>query len=164
MKIWDVRKLRDSRSATKYKAPDPLAFYHATKSVNSAFVSPSGKSVVCTTMANRLDLLEDVHLATSSDSGKLPTIKPAKRIVHDNMTGRWLSTFMAQWHPSLDVFCVGSMSRPRCVEVFDAQGTCMRSVAGDALTAVASRCCFHPSEAQLVIAGGNSSGRVTIIR
>lgn len=71
---------------------------------------------------------------------------------------------MARWHPSLDYFCVGSMDRPRVVEVFDAEGDRIRGVSGDSLTAVASRCCFHPSIDQLVLVGGNSSGRVTIIR
>jgi hypothetical protein len=108
-------------------------------------------------MANRLDLLQDVHLAANS-------VKAAKRIVHDNMTGRWLSTLMAQWHPSLEVFCVGSMLKPRCVQVFDAGGSCLRGATGAALTAVASRCCFHPSESRVTIAGGNSSGRVAVVR
>jgi hypothetical protein len=113
-------------------------------------------------MANRLDLLENVHLATNAKA--TATFKAAKRIVHDNMTGRWLSTFMAQWHPSLDVFCVGSMLKPRCVQVFDSAGNCLREAAGSAMTAVASRCCFHPSETHITIAGGNSSGRVTVVR
>ncbi len=71
---------------------------------------------------------------------------------------------MAKWHPSLDVFVVGSMSHPRTMEIFDADGNLLRGVQGDALTAVVSRCCFHPSTEQLVLAGGNSSGRVTIVR
>jgi hypothetical protein len=168
VKVWDLRKFQDSRTAKRYKAPVPLAAYNATKSVNSAFVSPSGRFVVCTTMANRLDLLEDVHLASSSSGGggnKTPaTLQASKRVVHDNMTGRWLSTFMAQWHPSLDVFCVGSMLKPRCVQIFDAHGTCLQSATGSAMTAVASRCCFHPSEDRITIVGGNSSGRVTVVR
>ena len=71
---------------------------------------------------------------------------------------------MATWHPSEDIFCVGSMRRPRALEVFDANGELLRAIQGDALTAVASRCCFHPRSDRLTVVGGNSSGRVTVLR
>jgi len=152
------------------KKPKPIASYNGGKSVNSAFFSPSGKYVVSTTMANKLDVFEDFHVKTSpskSASALDKNIKPVRSIRHDNMTGRWLTTFMTQWHPSLDCFVVGSMRKPRCVEVFDGSASssadCV-TLSGEALTAVASRCCFHPSEHNLTIVGGNSSGRVTVIR
>lgn len=157
--MWDLRKFQDSRNGKNHHSPVALASYNCGKSVNSAFFSPSGRSVVTTTMANKLDLFENLHQATTS---KAP--KPMTSIRHDNMTGRWLSTFMANWHPEEDIFVVGSMERPRCVEVFDDHGRCLHTVSGSALTAVASRCCFHPSTSKLTIVGGNSSGRVTIIR
>lgn len=157
VKLWDLRKLGDSRTAGKYKAPQPIAYYNSGKSVNSAFFSPSGRYVVSTTMANKLDLFEKFQNASSVH-------KPVNSIRHDNLTGRWLTTFMARWHPLLDYFCVGSMQRPRAVEVFDCNGKLLRTIRGEALTAVASRCCFHPSVDRLILAGGNSSGRVTVIR
>lgn len=106
---------------------------------------------------NTLDMLHDCHLSKDK-------LKPATRVKHDNMTGRWLTTFNANWHPSLDMFVVGSMQKPRMIEVFDGYGKKMRDFHGDALTAVASRCCFHPSTDKVVIVGGNSSGRVTVAR
>lgn len=117
-------------------------------------------------MANKLDIFDNMHLFGSPKKKKSSAVvKPYKSIRHDNMTGRWLTTFQAVFHPELDIFCVGSMRKPRAVELFDASSaTMMRAVTGEALTAVASRLCFHPRSDKLVLAGGNSSGRVTIIR
>jgi hypothetical protein len=112
-------------------------------------------------MNNYLDLTDDMHTLSG-------TVKATKKIRHDNHTGRWLSTFMAQWHPTMtsqELFVVGSMRQPRTVELFDgSDGKLLRGVNGESLTAVVSRCCFHPSEDRLVVVGGNSSGRVTVAR
>jgi hypothetical protein len=134
-------------------------------------------------MADKLEVFKDLHLAGCDDDTASTKKKstgrgvgvtsnsnlgPTTRFYHDNRTGRWLSTFMASYHPSLDIFCVGSMHKPRCIEVFDnSTSKCIslvKSVTGDRLTAVNSRCCFHPRTDQIIIAGGNSSGRVTIVR
>lgn len=78
--------------------------------------------------------------------------------------GRWLTTFQAMWHPRLDIFCSGSMKKPRCIEIFDAKGNLLREVTGESLGSVMSRTCFHPSTNNLVMVGANSSGRVVAIR
>jgi WD40 repeat protein len=170
--LWDVRQFvaatRTAKSTTKTStARVPIASYHGTKSINSAFFAPSGKSVVATTMHNRLDVLVDFQTETG------PVHKAVRSIRHDNHTGRWLTTFHAVWHPTLDVFGVGSMARPRVVDVFTTADTNTSPVSnevhhetrgGDLLTAVASRVAFHPRTDRLVLAGGNSSGRVTIVR
>jgi WD40 repeat protein len=155
VKIWDIRRMKGTSK--------PIATQNAGKSVNSAFFSPSGRSIVTTTQANTLEILEDAHLSTD-------VIKaPKHRIRHDNHTGRWISTFQAKWHPSTSLpeesFVVGSMSRPRTIEVFSGDsGKLLRGICGDALAAVASRCCFHPNADRLIVVGGNSSGRVTVAR
>ena len=113
-------------------------------------------------MNNKLDILKDFHLEKTK-AGSASKVKPAKSIRHDNMTGRWLTTFQAVWHPKYDMFGVGSMSKPRVVEIF-AQEECQRAVGGEALTAVVSRLAFHPRKDRIILAGGNSSGRVTIVR
>jgi hypothetical protein len=130
-------------------------------------------------MANKLDLFENVHLSNcekgnnklSSTTKEPSTMQPYKSIRHDNMTGRWLTTFQAIFHPHIDVFAVGSMRQPRCIEIFDPteynkakNDGLLHTVSGNALTAVASRLAFHPRTDQLVLVGGNSSGRVTIVR
>eukprot|EP00551_Chaetoceros_affinis_P009608 CAMPEP_0203677532 /NCGR_PEP_ID=MMETSP0090-20130426/28521_1 /ASSEMBLY_ACC=CAM_ASM_001088 /TAXON_ID=426623 /ORGANISM="Chaetoceros affinis, Strain CCMP159" /LENGTH=117 /DNA_ID=CAMNT_0050544443 /DNA_START=13 /DNA_END=366 /DNA_ORIENTATION=- len=117
-------------------------------------------------MSDNLDIFTDFHLNTGV------VTKPTHRIRHNNQTGRWLSTFMAQWHPSIsssspneELFVVGSMQQPRTMQIFDgSKGELVRGIQGDALTAVVSRCCFHPSVEKLIAAGGNSSGRVTVAR
>jgi WD40 repeat protein len=152
--IWDVRKINSSTTA-------PIVKQHNSKSINSAFFSPNGMHLLTTTMADTLDIINDSHLM------KGIIAKPDHRIRHNNRTGRWLSTFMAQWHPSAstDLFVVGSMMHPRTLQIFDAsRGEVVRDVQGESLTAVVSRCCFHPSEQKLISAGGNSSGRVTVTR
>ncbi len=112
-------------------------------------------------MSNRLEIVEDPHLAAG-------VMSPRISVHHDNQTGRWLSTFMARWHPGWyddrEIFVVGSMKQPRCMEVYDRNGVLLREIRGDAITAVASRCCFHPDPNRLVVVGGNGSGRVTIAR
>lgn len=153
VKLWDLRRLAKNQDS-------PVAEYFGGKSINSAFFSPKGQYVVATTMSDKLDILKDFHLEKRSNK---PT-KPWKSIRHDNRTGRWLTTFNARWHPSLDIFCVGSMAHPRRIEIFSPETYLVRGVSGDALTAVASRCCFHPTSDRLIVVGGNSSGRVTIVR
>lgn len=155
MNIWDIRKFQNRR---KGKSPTPLSTQHAEKSVNSAFFSPSGSTLLSTTMSNTLDLTKDAHLFNEK------TLEPTRRVRHDNHTGRWLCTLMAQWHPSMDIFVVGSMRKPRAIELFDSAGDELRAIQGESLTAVASRCCFHPSQDMLILVGGNSSGRVTVVR
>ena len=75
---------------------------------------------------------------------------------------------MARWHPctftNKEIFVVGSMKKPRCIEIFGHDGELLREIEGDALTAVASRCCFHSNANKLVVVGTNSSGRVTVAR
>lgn len=158
VQVWDLRTMTGSLS----KKPKPLAWQNVGKSVNSAFFSPSGKRLLTTTMMDHLDILEDAHLA----SGLIKA--PKTRIKHDNHTGRWLSTFMARWHPATfsgeEIFVSGSMNKPRTIEIFGVDGSLLRAIRGDALTAVASRCCFHPSTEKLIVIGGNSSGRLTIAR
>jgi hypothetical protein len=189
VRTWDIRMFGGSRSSVASQrqrqgnatrqAPKPIASYHSSLSVNSAFFSPSGQYVVSTTMANRLDIFENAHLHLAG-SATATTMKPTTTVNHDNRTGRWLSTFMARWHPELDIFVVGSMQRPRSMEVFHSirgqddhnhderrgnnKRLMLQTIQGDALTAVASRCCFHRSTDKLIIVGGNSSGRVTVVR
>lgn len=151
--LWDIRKF-GSRGK---KTPKPIGSQSIGRSVNSAFFSPSGNSLLTTSMANRLDLIDDAHLQSG-------TLKPTKSIKHDNQTGRWLVTFQARWHPQLDIFVSGSMGKPRRMESFDSKGRLIRAVTGEELTSVMSRCCYHPSTEKLTMIGGNSSGRVAVIR
>ena len=188
VKLWDLRKVKQPKKTNAAAAglsstlPKPIVAYHGGRSINSAYFSPSGKHVLTTTMNNKLDLLDDFHLQTAAATStkNIKYINPNQSLYHDNHTGRWLSTFMARFHPSMDIFCVGSMQQPRRVEIFTASAAAssssssssttkqkqhlLRGITGDALTAVVSRCCFHPRRDRLIVVGGNSSGRVTVVR
>jgi len=156
--LWDIRHFQ----AGSKGGPVAMARSISSKSINSAFFSPSGKNIVTTTMANTLDIFMDAHTKSNLIS------KPTHRIRHDNQTGRWLSTFMARWHPTHtneEIFVVGSMQQPRTVEVFDAsKGEVVRGIQGSSLSSVMSRCCIHPSQTEMMILGGNSSGRMIVAR
>lgn len=136
--LWDIRKFKSIKSGTNV---EPIATQRSSKSINSAFFSPSGKNLLTTTMSDTLDLISDCHLQSGLIS------KPTHRIRHDNRTGRWLSTLMAQWHPAAtneELFIVGSMSRPRRMEFFNGDnGKMLKGLSGEFLTAVVSRCCYR---------------------
>ena len=156
VRLWDIRKF-GSRKAKK--SPQALSSFDVGYSISSSYFSPSGQTLLTTSFANRIDLIDNAHLQTNKRK-----LDITKSIKHNNNTGRWLSTFMATWHPSQDVFVVGSMNKPRCIEVYDNTGKLLRPIQGDALASVMSRCAFHPSTEELMIVGGNSSGRVVAIR
>ncbi|CAB9512984.1 WD repeat-containing protein 76 [Seminavis robusta] len=173
VKFWDLRKMTTRKKVSNPFEPKAayLGEHFNEKSVNSAFFSPSGDYLMTTNMAHTLNIYHKAHLqlTTSARSSggekKENLVEPIHMIRHDNHTGRWLATFMAQWHPSLDIFCVGSMAKPRAVDVYDGEsGDHMRAIRGETLSSVFSRCCFHPSLEHLILVGGNSSGRVSVIR
>jgi len=143
---------------SKTKKSKKISQENYNLSVNSAFFSPSGKSLMSVTMTNHIHITHNAHLQKS-------TFEPTERLLHNNKTGRWLTTFRAEWHPTKreDIFVIGCMKQPRRIEIFDSLSTeLLGEISGDGLTAVASRCCFHPSEKNLIVFGGNSSGRVTV--
>ena len=166
VRLWDIRKfgsrkakLSRPKNSTTKKPPQALSSLDVGYSISSSYFSPSGQTLLTTSFANRIDLIDNAHLQTNKRK-----LDITKSIKHNNNTGRWLSTFMATWHPSQDVFVVGSMNKPRCIEVYDNTGKLLRPIQGDALASVMSRCAFHPSTEELMIVGGNSSGRVVAIR
>jgi len=150
IQLFDIRNLKKSNNK-------PVACRTFSKSVNSAYFSPSGSRVLATTMSDTLDIYKDFHLKNAN------LMSPDRRIAHNNQTGRWLTTFQAAWHPNEDIFVVGSMAQPRCMEIFNENGI-IRSVRGEMLSSVASRCCFHPSTDNIVCLGGNSSGKMFFLK
>jgi hypothetical protein len=155
-----------------------------TKSINAANVSPDGRFLISVSQDNTLRTW--ANFISKSDN----TVCSVTH--HDNHTGRWLSTFRPAFDPKQGhVMVLGSMHRPRQIEVFSPQSTqvagnkskkaspspkavsdageesnvsltCLATLKDDYLASVCSRNCFHPSLD--IIAGGNSSGRVHILR
>ncbi|MEQ2186154.1 WD repeat-containing protein 76, partial [Goodea atripinnis] len=74
---------------------------------------------------------------------------------------RWLSKISAVWDPKQeDCFVVGSMKRPRRVEVFHESGRLLHSFMDENVGTVLSVTAFHPTRNALL--GGNSSGRMHV--
>jgi WD40 repeat protein len=159
--IYDVRKASSSRDTKSLKPLHQLALH--SKSINAAYISPNGQFIVSVSQDNTVRAWTD--FAT-------PGAKPQSGLLrHDNHTGRWLSTFRPAFDPKSETaFVLGSMDRPRKMEVFNptrsgsgpASINLLANLKGDFLGSVCSRNCFHAS--MNIIAGGNSSGRVHILR
>ncbi|XP_009468473.1 PREDICTED: WD repeat-containing protein 76 [Nipponia nippon] len=149
--IYDVRYL-------KPKGNQPVSNLKGhTRSVASAYFSPgTGNRVVTVCADDKLRVYDTTSL--SSTVAVLSTIR------HNNNTGRWLTRFRAIWDPKQeDCFVVGSMARPRQIEVFQDTGKLLHSFYNiDCLGSVCSINVIHPSKNILV--GGNSSGRLHVFK
>ncbi|XP_064477316.1 WD repeat-containing protein 76-like [Ornithodoros turicata] len=148
-KIWDRRKMSK-------RQPEPIATLQHRRSCTSAFFSPvSGDKVVTTSMDNTLRVF--------NSSNFIGDIKMTTCIKHLNETGRWLTPFRATWVPqSDDVFLVGSMLHPRCIEAYTTHGSLMHKFVGESFGSVCSVVDMHPE--QSILACGNSSGKVYIFK
>ncbi|XP_074773089.1 WD repeat-containing protein 76 [Athene noctua] len=149
--IYDIRYLKFHRNT-------PVSSLKGhTKSVASAFFSPvTGNRVVTVCADDKLRVYD-----TSSLSA---TVEVLSTIRHNNNTGRWLSRFQAVWDPKQeDCFVVGSMARPRQIEVFQDTGKLLHSFSNlNCLSSVCSINVVHPTKNVLV--GGNSSGRLHVFK
>lgn len=161
-KIWDIRKMGSKRR------PAPVATLLDHRSVNNAEFSPDGGCLLSAGQANCIRLYYDAHQL----SGVVEDSGASRSIHHDNQTGRYLAVFHAKWDPkTTNSFVIGSMAKPRQVEVFStaraesgkkAQCTRIASLQGDELSSVQSRNCFHPRLDAVIC--GNASGRVHVFR
>ncbi|XP_014872136.1 WD repeat-containing protein 76 [Poecilia latipinna] len=145
--IYDCRYLK-----TQSKAVAHLNGHALT--ITSAYFSPcTGNRVLTSCLDNHIRIYD-----TSSLTAETPLIKS---ISHDMQTGRWLSKLSAVWDPKQeDCFVVGSMKRPRRVEVFHESGRLLHSFMDENLGTVLSVTAFHPTRNALL--GGNSSGRMHV--
>ncbi|KAL8197343.1 UNVERIFIED_CONTAM: hypothetical protein K2H54_020745 [Gekko kuhli] len=149
--IYDVRQL-------KRRGSQPVvSLVGHSKSLASAYFSPlTGNRVVTTCADDTLRIFGTNCL--SSMAPILTTIR------HNNNTGRWLTRFRAEWDPKRDdCFVVGSMSRPREIQVFHTTGALVHSFSSeDHLGSVCSINACHPT--RYIVAGGNSSGRLHVFK
>jgi len=146
-KLFDIRSAKSKGGVMK----EVISYMGHTKALSSAMISPvAGASMVTVSYDNKLRIFE-------TESGLLK-----RSISHNNQTGRWLTTFKAEWHPRKDdLFFVGSMSRPRQIDTFTDTGETLPALLADDLASVCSIVKCHPS--QNVVVGGNSSGRVHVL-
>ncbi|XP_059680127.1 WD repeat-containing protein 76 [Gavia stellata] len=149
--IYDVRYLKSSGN----KPVSSLKGH--TKSVASAYFSPvTGNRVVTVCGDDKLRVYDTTCLSSP--------VVVLSAVRHNNNTGRWLTRFRAIWDPKQeDCFVVGSMARPRQIEVFQDTGKLLHSFYNlDCLGSVCSVNVVHPSKNILV--GGNSSGRLHVFK
>ncbi|NP_001090070.1 WD repeat-containing protein 76 [Xenopus laevis] len=146
--IFDVRQL-------KKKAQPVLSLTGHSKSVASAYFSPVTGNRILTTCADDYIRVYD----SSSLCSEAPLLTAFR---HNNNTGRWLTRFRAVWDPKQEsCFVVGSMARPRQIEVYNESGKLEHSFwDSEHLGSVCSINAMHPTRNLLV--GGNSSGRLHV--
>ena len=164
-----VHDLRKVKSGSMW---EPLfTLNRHSRSINAAYLSPdTGEYLVSVSLDNTVKIWKDIMTNTTK-----PVVKS---ISHDNHTGRWLSTLKPAFDPNVNSnsfasFVLGSMAKPRRVEVFSLQsnssdtseilGNPTINLMSENLGSVCSRNCFHPRKSN-VIAGGNSSGKVHLFR
>lgn len=148
--VYDVRQISSKKLRPVVSLPGH------SKSVSSAYFSPvTGNRVLTTCADDRLRVFD-----SSSPSSTIPLLTSIR---HNNFTGRWLSRFQALWDPKQeDCFMVGSMSRPRQIEVYHEDGNLVDYFWDENLNSVCSINIMHPTRSILV--GGNSSGRLHVFR
>ncbi|XP_049573965.1 WD repeat-containing protein 76 [Syngnathus scovelli] len=146
--IYDVRCLK-----TKSQPVSQLQGH--SLSISSCYFSPcTGNRVVTSCMDNYIRVYDTSTMITEA-----PLLTS---ISHDMRTGRWLSKLSAVWDPKQeDCLLVGSMLRPRRMQVFHESGRLMHTFTDDEhLSTVLSVTAFHPTRNSIL--GGNASGRLHV--
>ncbi|XP_034042949.1 WD repeat-containing protein 76 isoform X3 [Thalassophryne amazonica] len=150
-----VVSIYDSRCLKKTQNKAVSQLHGHSLSISSAYFSPwTGNSVLTSCMDDKIRLYD-----TSVMTADTPLLTS---ISHNMHTGRWLSKLSAVWDPKQeDSFVVGSMARPRTVQVFHESGKLQHSFRDNKhLTTVLSITAFHPTRNALL--GGNASGRLHV--
>ena len=160
LKIWDLRNITGN-GVTRH--PALLGEHGSRLSVSHASWSSAG------------------HIATSSydDTIKVYSfpgagdwkvghdiseqdMEPARKIPHNNQTGRWVTILKPQWQRSprdrIQKFVIGNMNR--FVDVFAADGKQLAQLGGEGITAVPAVAHFHPTLDW--VAGGTASGKLCL--
>ncbi|XP_069029826.1 WD repeat-containing protein 76 [Embiotoca jacksoni] len=150
-----VVSIYDSRCLKKTKSQAVSQLRGHSLSISSAYFSPcTGNRVLTSCMDNHIRIYDTSAMTTNPPL--LTTIR------HDMHTGRWLSKLSAVWDPKReDCFVVGSMMKPRRVQVFHESGQPQHSFTdNENLSTVLSIAAFHPTNNALL--GGNASGRLHV--
>ena len=115
--LYDIRKLGGS---SKKITESVLSFNGHSKSINAAYASPDGKSIVSVCQDDTIRLWTNFQSQSSSSKNDKNASSVTFSVTnHNNHTGRWLSTFRPTWDPKFNAsFVSGSMNKPRCIEYF----------------------------------------------
>jgi WD40 repeat protein len=157
--LWDSRYMK--------KNPSPIDSFSSTCTMQCAYFSPSGDTIVAQNARDMNFLFFEGSTSTFSSGGF--NAASALKVPHNNNTGRFTTTFRSVWDPKYDrVFCIGSMDQPRGFDVFGANYSFSKpasldfraKVTGALVTNVPASLAPHGSLP--VVFAGNSSGRVTL--
>ncbi|KAF3686798.1 WD repeat-containing protein 76 [Channa argus] len=150
-----VVSIYDSRCLKKKNSQAVSQLQGHSLSISSAYFSPcTGNRVLTSCMDDNIRIYDTSTMTTN------PPLLTSIR--HNMQTGRWLSKISAVWDPKQEAcFVVGSMLKPRRVQVFHESGRLQHSFLDeDNLSTVLSITAFHPTRNALL--GGNSSGRLHV--
>ncbi|GBC32820.2 WD repeat-containing protein [Rhizophagus irregularis DAOM 181602=DAOM 197198] len=144
MCLWDIRKLGSDCKVQEFTF---------TKSVTSAYWSPTGDKVVSTSYD---DLMRVFYY---NEERKL---KERIQIPNNNQVGRWVTMFRATWNPNPNLhphFIVGNMKRS--ADIYSAvTGELIGNMRDENLSAIPAVNAFHPK--LNIIVSGNASGRMVV--
>ncbi|KAL2338484.1 hypothetical protein Fmac_012930 [Flemingia macrophylla] len=139
--IWDLR-YTDADKLTALRT-----FTHK-RSVQSAYFSPSGCSLATTSLDNTIRIYNGVNLEDEAV------------IHHNNLTGRWLSTFRAKWGWDDTYLFVGNMKRG--VDVVSAvERKTVMTLESPHMSAIPCRFDTHSYEVGMLV-GATSGGQVYV--
>lgn len=150
--IWDGRKVFETGARSAYT---PVKQFSQRRSVTSAYFHKnySGK-LVTTCYDDYLRFYDDILN---------PTVQQPKTIIrHNNQTGRWITTFKANWDNTQSgnpFFFIGDMEKS--VSIFDGDsGSLIHRLQDEYLTAQPAVNALHPLANMM--ASGTASGKICI--
>lgn len=139
--IWDLRSLRLDKS-------EPLKAIRHNKGVQSAYFSPSGRSLVTTSL--------DSTVGVSSGAN----YEDVSMISHNNFTGRWIPTFRGVWGWDDSYVYIGNMKRGVDI-ISTAEKRVIATLESKNMTAIPCRFDAHRYNIGM-LAGGTAGGQVYV--
>ena len=177
--LWDVRRISSSGSSSSSSSLVPIYHLPHELSVSCAVFSTDGTKMLSNGCGPNHVKIYDMTTMMGAYEGSayewgskmkksMPNVQPKEKMYHDNRTGRWLTKFKPSFDPKRnDVFVMGCMDQPRCIEVFQLPSSSRETgvqpimrLRDDLVNSVQSLNEFHVSKE--LIASANSSGRVSI--
>ncbi|KAG9134271.1 hypothetical protein Leryth_026547 [Lithospermum erythrorhizon] len=139
--IWDLRNIRSNKS-------EPLNVIRHKHGVQSAYFSPSGKSLLTTSL--------DSTVGVSSGAN----YEDVSMIPHNNFTGRWIPTFRGIWGWDDSHIYIGNMKRG--VDIINAaEKRIIATLESENMTAIPCRFDAHQYNVGM-LAGATAGGQVYV--
>ncbi|KNE73123.1 hypothetical protein AMAG_17271 [Allomyces macrogynus ATCC 38327] len=141
----------DTDAAPTHGLMQLASFAHGYSCTAAYFRPNDGNAIVSTSYDDRVRIWRDPLTSLAS---------PTFSAMHNNKTGKWVTTFRARWHPTVpDCVLVGNMKRH--VDVMDAKtGKFVMMLDHASISAVPAVVAAHPAvRHQGVVLAGNASGK-----